>query len=120
MPLAERDSLGGGRGLFRQAFFEFENLTFQGFEASAGACEHNHLAVEFVAADQIELAEGALQQRLELRFELFALNGALAIEQSRSMGAEGIEQGFGRQHGLIPVTVAAESIMAPEIPGLEA
>ncbi len=64
-----------------QAGFQFGDARFEGFEARAGACQHRHLCVELVAADQIELAEGARQQGLELGFQFGARSGESALNR---------------------------------------
>lgn len=84
--------------------FQFRDLGFQRFEASAGAGENYHLAVELFPADQIELAEAALQQGLELRLQFGARQWAVATEQARGVATECIEQSFGWEHGQVPDT----------------
>lgn len=99
MPPARRGLLGGFGGGRRELGFHFRDLGFQRLEARAGTGEDDHLAVEFVAADQVELAEGALHQNLELGFQLGLRQGRFATEQTSGLLADGIEEGFGRQHG---------------------
>ena len=64
--------------------------SFERFQARTGAGQYDHLAVELVAADQIEFAEGALQQHLELGFEFTARQGRITVEQARGMGGQGV------------------------------
>ncbi len=57
------------------------------------------MAVEFLAADQVELAESALHQGAELRLQFGLGQRRFAGEQAAGLLAEGFEDGFGRQHG---------------------
>ena len=82
----------------RQPGFQLSYLFLQGFEPGAGARQHDHLAVEFFTADQVQFAEGALHQHLELAFQFGARLGGIAAEQARGLVAQGVEKGFGREH----------------------
>ena len=81
-----------------QPGFQFSHLLFQGFESGAGAGQDDHLTVEFLAADQVQLAEGPLHQYFELAFQFGAGLGGIAAEQARGLVAQGVEKGFGREH----------------------
>nr|GFB21051.1 hypothetical protein [Tanacetum cinerariifolium] len=85
----------------------FRHLRLQCLKAGAGASEHNHLAVEFFPANQIQLAEPALQQGLELGFEFAARNRGFAGEEAGGVAAQGVEEGFGGEHDEIPESDAA-------------
>ena len=67
-----RWALLAGRWGVCVARFHRGHFSLKGFQARASAGQHDHLAVEFVAADQVEFAEGALQQHLELGLEFTA------------------------------------------------
>jgi len=88
--------LGGGR---REFLFEFGDPRFEGLQACAGAGQYHHLTVEFITADDIELAQGALHDALEAGFDLRAWQGRFTVEQARGLGADGIEKSFGWEHG---------------------
>src|SRR5690606_15373072 len=70
--------LFGGWGVLG---FKLRQSRFECFQAGAGACQHGHLTVEFLAADQVQFAEGALQQGLELGLEFAARQWTVAVEQ---------------------------------------
>src|SRR5690606_20484896 len=67
-----------GSRLFGALRFQLRHTGFEGFQAGAGAGQHDHLTVELFAADQIELAERALQQGLEVRFQFRVGQGGVA------------------------------------------
>lgn len=92
-------------GLFRwriEPGFQFGDLGFQALQASAGASQDDHLAIEFFPADQVQFAEAALQQSLELAFDFVAWQRRVAAEQAGGVAAQGVEEVFGREHGKGP------------------
>ena len=93
-----------------QAGFELGHLGFQCLQARTGAGQHDHLAVEFVAAYHIELAQGALQQGLELALDLGLGQRRVLTEQPAGLLSQGIAQRTGRGHGLVPALDRGPSV----------
>src|SRR5690606_37062587 len=64
--------------------FQFRQPGFQCLKTGAGAGERGHLAVEFLAADQVQLAERTLQQGLALGLDLAAWQRGVAAGDRKS------------------------------------
>jgi len=94
-----------GRELFSgrcQLRFHLGNLGFEAFEAGASTRQHYHLTIELFPADQIEFAEGTLQQHFELAFHFGFRQRGVAAEEAGGGAAQGVEEVFGREHGKCP------------------
>ena len=53
----------------RQLGFQLRHLRLQALQPCTRAGQHHHLAIKLFPAHQVEFAEAALQQRLELAFD---------------------------------------------------
>ncbi len=88
-----------GLGCRLEAGFKRGDLLLQRFQPGPRAAQHDHLTVELFTADQLQLAERTLHQGFELTFKVGTGAGTVPREQTRRLVAEGIEKGFGREHG---------------------
>ncbi|CAN1605997.1 protein of unknown function [Pseudomonas mediterranea] len=85
-----------------QPSLQLRHLRLQTFQPRPGTGQHDHLTVEFFPAHQVQLAEAALQQRLELAFDFAFGQRSVAAQEAGSVAAEGVEQVFGGKHGSNP------------------
>ena len=82
--------------------FHLCDLRFQAFQACPRARQHDHLAIKLFPADQVQFAEAALQQGLELAFDFAFRQRVVAAEEAGGGAAQGVEEVFGREQGKGP------------------
>jgi len=82
--------------------FHLRDLRLKAFQPCPSACKYNHLAIKLFPAHQIQLAEAALQQSLELAFDFAFRQRGFAAEEAGGGAAQGVEEVFGREHGKGP------------------